>query len=138
MTSVDSSLSAPVVEKVATGRSLWKEFSPPRQLERGKDPMPADETFPLSPGLDGLARNLVVPGEKILAEQLFFESLPNWLSDHSNEWVYVAFDGRHDFYPSRDEADLAAEANGLDPRQYIVRHVAEYELRGEDDDDIVW
>ena len=67
----------------------------------------------------------------VRAGQQFRALLPTLLADHSYEWVYVTADGRHDFFSSQVEAEIAVDDAGIPRNECVVRLVSVLELPDE-------
>jgi hypothetical protein len=68
------------------------------------------------------------------AENNFKKLLPELLeTSHEEQWIYVAWDGKHEFRENRDDAEIAAMEAGYSKDDCVIREVSPSEL----DDDVV-
>lgn len=77
-----------------------------------------------------------VPEGRLEAQKQFQALLPSLLPEQDRMWICITADGRYITGESMDETEIAGQAQGFDPDEYVVRHISEFELDSDDDNEI--
>lgn len=80
-----------------------------------------------SPNTKTAARLWLIPDGVVQAEAEFYRKLPSLLKSDLGKWIYIKSDGNFKVFLSQDEAEIAAEDDGIPHDQFVIRFVSEFE-----------